>query len=246
MVLTKKEKWFIISVISENRLLTPRFNFFRREKMGKNGTVAKQGGFHLWAAILKNVILPIQMIISFGLGALAFVVIFLMLVGISPRIDPTMNLLTIWGLYAIFVGIYSIMARGQIVRYEKKALIHSWTVFLASGVYGIAYYFHYFYVWLDQYEIKAVYLLNPSKVPAILGAWWQHHVDNFTNFSGVFEFIYNILNNPFNISSLTLASESIILSFVFAFILLGLSIAALGIAIVNVIYFNVKKKEYTL
>lgn len=214
--------------------------------MGKNRTVVKQGRVQIWAFILKSIILPMQMIISFGLGAVSFVVIFLMLLGIFPRLDPTMNLLTIWGLYAIFVGIYSIMARGQIVRYEKKALIHSWTVFLASGAYGIAYYLHYFYVWLDQYEIKAVYLFNPSKMPAILGAWWQHHVDNFTNFSGIFDLIYNIINNPLNISNLTLTSESIILSFVFAFILLGLSIAALGIAIANVIYFNVNKKEYTL
>lgn len=244
--MTKNKKWFIINVISDNRLFVPRFNFFRRDKMGKNKTVAKQGGFQPWAAILKNVILPIQIVISFGLGALAFVVIFLMLVGIAPRLDPTMNLLTIWGLYAIFVGIYSIMARGQIVRYEKKALIHSWTVFLASGAYGIAYYLHYFYVWLDQYEIKAVYLLNPSKVPEILGDWWQHHVDNFTNFPGVFGFVYNILNNPFNIANLTLSSESVILSFVFAFVLLGLSIAALVVAVLNVIYFTAKKKEYTL
>ena len=214
--------------------------------MGKNRNVALSGKTQLWTLILKNIILPIQIIISFGLGALSFGVISLMLVGISPRVDPTMNLLTIWGLYAIFVGIYSIMARGQIVRYEKKALIHSWTVFLASGAYGIAYYFHYFYVWLDQYEIKAVYLLNPSKVPEILGAWWQHHVDNFTNFGGIFEFIYNLINNPFNIASLTLATDSIIISFVYAFILLGLSIAAIAVAVINVIYFNANKKEFTL
>lgn len=214
--------------------------------MGKNRNVARVGKTRLWTVILNNIILPIQIVISFGLGALSFGVILLMLLGISPRIDPTMNLLTIWGLYAIFVGIYSIMARGQIVRYEKKALIHSWTVFLASGVYGIAYYFHYFYVWLDQYEIKAVYLLNPSKVPAILGAWWQHHLDNFANFTGVFEFIYNLINNPFNISSLTLAQDSIIISFVYAFILLGLSIAAILVGVINVIYFNINKKEYTL
>lgn len=214
--------------------------------MGKNRNVARVGKTHLWTVILNNIILPIQIVISFGLGALSFGVILLMLLGISPRIDPTMNLLTIWGLYAIFVGIYSIMARGQIVRYEKKALIHSWTVFIASGVYGVAFYLHYFYVWLDQYEIKAVYLLNPSKLPLILGAWWQHHLDNFANFTGVFEFIYNLINNPFNISSLTLAQDSIIISFIYAFILLGLSIAALAIGVVNVIYFNVNKKEYTL
>ena len=214
--------------------------------MGKNRNVAMHSKTQFWAFILQNVILPIQIVISFGLGALSFGVIFLMLVGISPRVDPTMNLLTIWGLYAIFVGIYTIMARGQIVRYEKKALIHSWTVFLASGVYGIAYYFHYFYVWLDQYEIKAVYLLNPSKVPAILGAWWQHHLDNFANFNGIFEFIYNLINNPFNIASLTLATDSIIISFVYAFILLGLSIAAIVVGVINAIYFNINKKEYTL
>ena len=224
----------------------PVFQFFRRDEMEKSKKVVLSNIGSIWAFILKNIIIPIQMVLSFGFGLVAFIVIFCMLIGVAPRVDPTMNLLTIWGLYSVFVGIYSIMVRGQIVRSEKKALIHSWTLFLASAAYGYTYYLHYFYVWLDQYEVKALYLINPSQISSILGAWWQHHVDNITNFSGLFGFVYNVLNNPLNITNITLTTESIILSFVFAFVVFGFAIAATAIAIVNVVYFNLNKKDYSL